>query len=122
MADEVSKELWQKIIIAIKFDVVVVGTKTAHNETEDPQDVIHFFPLVKPCQPSFPCRWRVLKEYADGVIFYIPESYIMNLSDFCWFMLCTCGRERGGWRVGGWREGDGLYTVQVQLEFNCTHE
>ncbi len=36
----------------------------------------------------------------------------MYLSDRCWFLLCTCGRERGGWR-----EGEGIYTVQVQLEF-----
>jgi hypothetical protein len=39
---------------------------------------------------------------------------IMYLSDRCLFLMCTCGRDRGG---GGWREGEGINTVQVQLEF-----
>jgi len=41
MADEVSKGLWQKSIIARKFDVMVVGTKNVHVETEDPLAVIY---------------------------------------------------------------------------------
>ncbi len=40
--------------------------------------------------------------------FYVPASFIMYLSDFCRFLLCTCGwerrGERGGWRRGGARE------------------
>ncbi len=37
-------------------------------------------------------------------LFYVPASYILYLSDFCRFLLCTCGErrgERGGWRRGG---------------------
>ncbi len=40
--------------------------------------------------------------------FYVPASYIMYLSDFCRFLLCTCGWERrgergaGGLERGGW--------------------
>jgi hypothetical protein len=33
---------------------------------------------------------------AHFLIFYVPESYIMYLSDFCRFLLCTCGWERRG--------------------------
>ena len=47
-------------------------------------------------------------------IFYVPDSYIMLISTM---YATTCGRERGGGRGGGWREGDGIYTVRVQLEF-----
>jgi hypothetical protein len=28
--------------------------------------------------------------------FYVPASYIMYLSDFCRFLLCTCEWERRG--------------------------
>jgi hypothetical protein len=33
--------------------------------------------------------------------FFVPASYILYLSDFCRFLLCTCGWERRGWRRGG---------------------
>jgi hypothetical protein len=39
--------------------------------------------------------------------FYVPAGYIMYLSDFCRFLLCTCGWERKGERgagEGGWIE------------------
>jgi hypothetical protein len=44
----------------------------------------------------------------------------MYLSDFCRFLLCTCGRERRGERGAGEGEGarergDRMYTVWVQL-------
>jgi hypothetical protein len=35
--------------------------------------------------------------------FYVPASYIVYLSDFYRFLLCTCGWERMG-EEGGWRE------------------
>ncbi len=38
-------------------------------------------------------------------IVYVPESYIMYLSDFCRFLQCTCGWERRG--DGGAGEGRG---------------
>ncbi len=28
---------------------------------------------------------------AENKFFYVPESYIMYLSDFCRFLLCACG-------------------------------
>ncbi len=34
---------------------------------------------------------------------YVPASFIMYLSDFCRFLLCTCGWERRG--RGGAGEG-----------------
>jgi hypothetical protein len=37
--------------------------------------------------------------------FYVPASYIMYLSDFCRFLLCTCEWERRGERRAG--EGEG---------------
>ena len=37
----------------------------------------------------------------DEGAFYVPASYIMYLSDFCRFLLCTCGWERGGARESG---------------------
>ncbi len=37
--------------------------------------------------------------------YYVPASYIMYLSDFSGFLLCTRGWERGG--KGGWRRGGG---------------
>jgi hypothetical protein len=37
--------------------------------------------------------------------FYVPASYIMYLSDFCRFLLCTCEWERRGERRTG--EGEG---------------
>jgi hypothetical protein len=37
--------------------------------------------------------------------FYVPASYILYLSDFCRFLLCTCGWERRGERGAG--EGEG---------------
>ena len=36
--------------------------------------------------------------------FYVPASYIMYLSDFCRFLLCTCRWERRGER-GSWEGG-----------------
>jgi hypothetical protein len=40
----------------------------------------------------------------DGSVdFYVPESYIMYLSDFGRFLICTCGWESGG--EGGTGEG-----------------
>jgi hypothetical protein len=36
---------------------------------------------------------------------YVPASYIMYLSDFCRFLLCTCEWERRGERRAG--EGEG---------------
>ncbi len=36
--------------------------------------------------------------------FYVPASYILYLSDFCRFLLCTCGWERRG--RGGAGEGE----------------
>jgi hypothetical protein len=37
--------------------------------------------------------------------YYVPASYILYLSDFCRFLLCTCGWERRGegecWNRGG---------------------
>jgi hypothetical protein len=41
-----------------------------------------------------------------GNIVYVPASYIMYLSDFCRFLLCTCEWERGG--RGGLEKGRGL--------------
>ncbi len=35
------------------------------------------------------------------LLFYVPASYIMYLSDFCRFLLCTCRWERRGER-GSW--------------------
>jgi hypothetical protein len=40
-----------------------------------------------------------------GCVFYVPASYIMYLSDFCRFLLCTCEWERSGERRAG--EGEG---------------
>ena len=37
--------------------------------------------------------------------FYVPASYILYLSDFCRFLLCTCEWERRGERRAG--EGEG---------------
>ncbi len=37
-------------------------------------------------------------------ILYVPASYIMYLSDFCRFLLCTCRWERMGER-GSWEGG-----------------
>jgi hypothetical protein len=34
-------------------------------------------------------------------LIFVPASYILYLSDFCRFLLCTCGWERRGWRRGG---------------------
>jgi hypothetical protein len=39
-------------------------------------------------------------------IVYVPASYILYLSDFCRFLLCTWGWERRGER-GGAGEGEG---------------
>jgi hypothetical protein len=39
------------------------------------------------------------------MVFYVPASYIMYLSDFCRFLLCTCEWERRGERRAG--EGEG---------------
>jgi hypothetical protein len=39
------------------------------------------------------------------MFFYVPASYIMYLSDFCRFLLCTCEWERRGERRAG--EGEG---------------
>jgi hypothetical protein len=36
--------------------------------------------------------------------FYVPASYILYLSDFCRFLLCTCGWERGAGEGEGARE------------------
>jgi hypothetical protein len=41
----------------------------------------------------------------DQSKFYVPASYIMYLSDFCRFLLCTCEWERRGERRAG--EGEG---------------
>jgi hypothetical protein len=50
-----------------------------------------------------------------SVDFYVPESYIMYLSDFCRFLLCTCGRvgERGerGAGEGGWARERGIESI-----------
>jgi hypothetical protein len=52
-------------------------------------------------------------------VFYVPASCIMYLSDFCRFLLCTCGWERRGERGagegGGARERgiDRMFTVSV---------
>jgi hypothetical protein len=40
-----------------------------------------------------------------GNYFYVPASYILYLSDFCRFLLCTCEWERRGERGAG--EGEG---------------
>jgi hypothetical protein len=62
---------------------------------------------------------QFLPPYAPPLPFYVPASYIMYLSDFCRFLLCTCGwekrGERGAGEGGGAREGDRMYTVWVQL-------
>ncbi len=39
------------------------------------------------------------------IYFYVPASYILYLSDFCRFLLCTCGWERRWERGAG--EGEG---------------
>ncbi len=41
----------------------------------------------------------------NGMGFYVPASYILYLSDFCRFLLCTCEWERRGERRAG--EGEG---------------
>jgi hypothetical protein len=38
--------------------------------------------------------WTVGKPHNNE--FYEPASYILYLSDFCRFLLCTCGWERRG--------------------------
>ncbi len=50
---------------------------------------------------------RRVGECADSgcECFYVPASYILYLSDFCRFLLCTCGWERRGERGAG--EGEG---------------
>jgi hypothetical protein len=48
------------------------------------------------------------------MLFYVPASYIVYLSDFCRFLLCTCGWERGGGR-GGLEKGRGLFWAQMAL-------
>ncbi len=60
--------------------------------------------------------------FRKSTIIYVPASYIIYLSDFCRFLLCTCGWERrverGGWRRGGGLDRGGysrMYTVWVQL-------
>ncbi len=45
--------------------------------------------------------WTSLPSLSSGINLYVPESYVMYLSDRCWFLLLTCGRERGGWRGVG---------------------
>jgi hypothetical protein len=42
---------------------------------------------------------------------YVPASYIMYLSDFCRFLLCTCEWERRGERRAGEGKGARMYTV-----------
>jgi hypothetical protein len=49
-----------------------------------------------------------------GVCFFFT-SFFLDFSDFCRFLLCTCG-----WERGCYREGDRIYTVWKQLVFNCT--
>ncbi len=46
--------------------------------------------------------------------FYVPASYIMNLSDFCRFLLCTCMWERRGER-GSWEGGDRERVIECIL-------
>ncbi len=62
---------------------------------------------------------------STGYVIYVPASYIMYRSDFCRFLLCTCGwgrrGEREGWSGGGVEGGNRMYTVWVQLTVNCTH-
>ena len=43
--------------------------------------------------------------HLELMLFYVPASYIMYLSDFCRFLLCTCEWERRGERRAG--EGEG---------------
>ncbi len=46
---------------------------------------------------------------------YVPASYIMYLSDFCRFLLCTCGWERRGERGAGGLERGG-WNVEIGTE------
>ncbi len=57
---------------------------------------------------------------------YVPESHIMYLSDFCWFLLCTRGRERGagegGLEGGGWREAGerGMESISFRINISVS--
>ncbi len=61
---------------------------------------------------------RIISVIVHLNIFYVPASYIIYLSGFCRFLLCTCGWERrgvkdggeGGWSRGGAR-GRGIYCI-----------
>jgi hypothetical protein len=44
--------------------------------------------------------------------FDVPASYIMYLSDFCRFLLCTCEWERRGERGAG--EGEGARERRIE--------
>ena len=50
-------------------------------------------------------RWARRDSTRDFKFFFVPASYILYLSDFCRFLLCTCGWERGGRGSAG--EGEG---------------
>ncbi len=52
------------------------------------------------------CAHRGWKIQVGQYIFYVPASYILYLSDFCRFLLCTCGWERKG--RGELEKGRGL--------------
>ncbi len=54
--------------------------------------------------------------FEESFTFYIPESYIMYLSDGCWFILCTMFGCTGGGGVGG-TSTDETPTVPEQYRF-----
>jgi hypothetical protein len=45
--------------------------------------------------------------FAWELNFYVSATFIMYLSDFCRFLLCTCGWERRGERGAGEVGGGG---------------
>ncbi len=80
-------------------------------------------------QPGIKCNFtlntiafcKIEKFYCFCLIFYVPASYILYLSDFCRFLLCTCGWERRGERGAGEGEGAsslGRYVFGSEISYN----